>query len=413
MTPDLKARIASPDESVRLSTLGETELEMEDKRCLISGLTLASMSDSRLTEFLESNPLVCDDINPDVLTDPACPDWLKAFVLRNSNYEENLIRVLGTSGISKVVEDAFDREHREREAVSVFKEIFSDQAHEEGDKEFLKKYLATKLPYFIPRFEPQNIASSGNRRGDLVGGVPYTSAKYSWPKCPRGLHKQPIVQIDLANAGRLLKVEFGGGLLQVWANQIEGGWPWGRGWPSNKDDENFEIRVIPESSLREPPDENHLEDPPWLKSIEELELDARLGERNMPEHPCLIKHSELRLRQPRVGSWIHFGAMYLPRFAIRPDSEDFSTFFFEEFPVESVPNPDSCFIPNACYLGGYGGGHGGQNEAYPLKLRDGRESRLLFNYYSDGDSYNSIIFSLSFVLDDDGPTFGFQYYAYC
>ena len=32
MSPDLKARITSPDESVRLSILGETELEMEDIR---------------------------------------------------------------------------------------------------------------------------------------------------------------------------------------------------------------------------------------------------------------------------------------------------------------------------------------------------------------------------------------------
>ena len=32
MSPDLKARITSPDESVRLSILGETELEMKDIR---------------------------------------------------------------------------------------------------------------------------------------------------------------------------------------------------------------------------------------------------------------------------------------------------------------------------------------------------------------------------------------------
>lgn len=411
MSPDLKARITSPDESVRLSALGETELEMEDKRCLISGLTLASMSDSRLTEFLESNPRVCDDISPDVLTDPACPDWLKAFVLGNCRRDENLIRILGTSGISKVVEEAFDREHREREAVSFFKEIFSDYAHEEGDKEFLKKYLATKLPYFIPRFEPQNFASSGSRLGDLVGGVPYTSAKYPWPECPRGLHKQPIVQIDLANAGRLLKVEFGGGLLQVWANLIEGGWSLGSVFADDEDDEQIEIRVIPQASLREPSDENYPERGPWLESMRELELAERLGERES-ENPCLMRHSESRLLRPRVSSWIHFGSMYLPRFALRPDREDFSVFFFQEFPTESFPNPDSDYIPDMCYLGGFGGGRGGQIEPYPLRLRGGRESRLLFNYQSDGDSYTAVNFSLSFILGDEGPTFGYQHYRH-
>lgn len=417
MDEDLHARVTSLDESIRVSTLAEPGLDVDEKRELIYGLTLAGISDSRLFEFLEADPDSCDAINPDVLVDPACPDRIKVFVLKNSKSNEIRVRLVTAPGLSKAIESAFDPEARDRETETVIRETYSDEAQEDEDKAFIEKYIETRLPFFVPRFEAQDVANPAHRLATLVGGFPFTSEKFPWPRDAAGRHKQPIVQLDLTQAGKVLQVDLGRGLLQVWANQIEGGWPFGKGWPWNKDDANFEVRVIPESSLGDPLDQDDPKDAPWLKSMEQLEKGKWKPEGSIAEHPCLMIHSGSRLLQPRISAWVHFGSMHIPRYDDSADMRgsttfEFSDFFFSEFPTESIPNPDSGFIPNACYLGGYGGGHGGQNEAYPLRLRDGREARLLFNYRGEGDSYTAVNFSLLFVLDEDGPTFGFQYYRY-
>jgi hypothetical protein len=228
---------------------------------------------------------------------------------------------------------------------------------------------------------------------------------------------QPILQIDLTDAGAQLKINLGSGLVQVWAQQIVGGWPMGKGWPFNEDDENFVIRLIPESAFLDIIDEVLLKDVPWLISMEQLENEELQGKRNVCDHPCLMIHSESRISNPRIDSWLHFGSMYTPRYdnstsMLGEPTFDFGCYFYSEFPVDSVPNPDSDFSFNSCYLGGYGGGNGGQNETYPLKLRNGQESRLLFNYRSEGDSYMAVTFSLYFAINDEVPTFGFHYYRY-
>jgi hypothetical protein len=153
---------------------------------------------------------------------------------------------------------------------------------------------------------------------------------------------------------------------------------------------------------------------PWMISLEELQV---LGEQAINEHPCLMIHSKKKLGNPRVESWRLFGSMFSPRYdnstsQLGDFSFEFFSTFFSEYPVDDIPNPDSQSIPNACYLGGFGGGRGGQNEPYPLKMRDEREARLLFNYLSEGDSYTAVNLSLFFAVDDRGVDFGFCHYRY-
>jgi hypothetical protein len=208
--------------------------------------------------------------------------------------------------------------------------------------------------------------------------------------------------------------KLGKGLLQVWARQIEGGWSVGKGWPWNEDDENFEIRIIPEIALGATSDPLLDEQMPWMISIEEFQTHEDSA---VNDHPCLMIHSKARIQNPVINSWRHFGSMFTPRYdnstsQLGNFSFDFFSSFFSEYPVDDVPNPDSGSIPHACYLGGFGGGHGGQNEPYPLKMRDGRLARSLFTYRSEGDSYTAVIFCLYFAYGEKGVDFGFHHYRY-
>lgn len=417
MSLDFQLTLDNPDEGARIAALVQPEFDADQKFEIIAGLSATGLSDPRFLDFMESNPGASDAINPDALLDPACPEQLVSMFLKYSRSSENLIQVLASPRFKKSLEVAFDPEARETEAEATLRAEFETQAGEPEDRELFDKFLKSKLPAFIPRFEPQDSADLSHRVATLIGGVPFTSSKHPWPRCAANIPKQPIIQVNLAEAGRLLGVDLGKGLVQVWANQIDGGWPTSGGWPFNEDDENFELRLIPVASLLDVPANDQPSVAPWQRSIEELEQEQWNGGLNLADHPCLMLHSERRIENPRVSSWVDFGKMYPPRYGSSLDllgeaTFDFTSLFYADFPVDSVLNPDSGFIPNGAYLGGYGGGYGGQNEAYPLKMRDGRLSRLLLNYRSDGDSYTAVTLALHFFMGKKGPKFGFQYYRY-
>lgn len=84
-------------------------------------------------------------------------------------------------------------------------------------KEALQIYEKEGRPFALPSFKPQDRSSAKQRTADLLGGFPFTSDAYPWPTGGAdGLHMQPIIQVNLEQAGKLLNFEFGNGLLQVW-----------------------------------------------------------------------------------------------------------------------------------------------------------------------------------------------------
>jgi hypothetical protein len=414
---NLEIVLTGSDESAQISTLIASDAEFDQKSELVYGLTLNGVSNPAFIEFLRMNTEFCDSINHEILLHPACPDRIKIIFAQHSQCDEVLARLLTEPGTSRSVQDAFDLKKRDADAEVLLRETFEGLAQEDQDKALLEAYLQERTPFFLPVFANQDITNLEHRTASLIGGVPFTNSEFEWPKGPDRVPMQPIVQINLSDAQACLNLDLRGGLVQVWARQIEGGWEMGKGWPDNEDDDHFLLRVIPKSALQKVSQPLVVGEAPWDKSIEQLEMDVLRSHASINEHPCLIIHSQARIDNPRIDSWRYFGSMFTPRYdnsinMLGEASFDFSVEFFAEYPVESISNPDSGYILNACYLGGYGGGHGGQNEAYPLKLRDGREAQLLFNYRSEGDSYTAVTFSLYFVLDDQGPSFGFQYYRY-
>lgn len=57
-----------------------------------------------------------------------------------------------------------------------------------------------------------------NRCGEILCGPLFVSEKHSWPES-NGEHMLPVLQINLDKCGRIMKMDFGTGILQVWNYQ--------------------------------------------------------------------------------------------------------------------------------------------------------------------------------------------------
>jgi hypothetical protein len=136
-------------------------------------------------------------------------------------------------------------------------------------KEALQIFASEGRPFALPSFRLQEQSSAKQRTADLLGGFPYTTDAYPWPVAgPDDLHMQPVIQVNLEEAGKLLNFDFGKGLLQVWS--VVG-----------KDAKSFNtvemaldvdkskgaiLRVIPVEEISKPPIDFFPDFAPWQKS---------------------------------------------------------------------------------------------------------------------------------------------------
>lgn len=83
-------------------------------------------------------------------------------------------------------------------------------------RRFVEAYARLSRPYCLPRYLPLDRANPAHRFADQVGvGFPFTSAAWPWPQVD-GKPLQPVAQINLERAGKLLGEPLGTGLLQCW-----------------------------------------------------------------------------------------------------------------------------------------------------------------------------------------------------
>jgi hypothetical protein len=397
-------RFENPDENVRLGVLADLAVDRGVKIDIVNSLTLSGISSLTFIEFLRTNPDFCDAIDARILESPECPDIVKVICIPHSSSEENLARLLSSPATSEIVYSEFNPEVRDALREKKIRALEIKIRYEAGRKS-LNRYIKKKAPFFLPVFVEQNPNSLDHRTASLIGGIPFTSKDFDWPRCPAGKLMQPIVQIDLRDAGQRLKRNFDRGLLQVWARQVDGGWSWDTAWPRNSHRENFDVRFISESALTMSSALPAHEDMPWMVSIEDFK---QYGGPDINNHSCLMIHSKVRLDKPRIQSWRCFGSMF-------PHRNDHSAsilndYGFFESCIERLPHPDSLSIPNSCYLGGFGGGNCNGSPPYPLTMSDGRRARLLFNYQSAGDCYEAVNFSLFFAETKRGFEYEFHHY---
>jgi hypothetical protein len=62
---------------------------------------------------------------------------------------------------------------------------------------------------------------SYNRKGNLLGGIPFTSKEHTWPINRNGKPYYPLTQINLTGVSSITNKEFGDGILQVWIDVDE------------------------------------------------------------------------------------------------------------------------------------------------------------------------------------------------
>ncbi|HPW29062.1 MAG TPA: WGR domain-containing protein, partial [Rhodoferax sp.] len=227
-------------------------------------------------------------------------------------------------------------------------------------KPWIQDFAQISLPYCVPTMKPQNRTNAQQRWDDLIGGFPYTSKQFPWP-----IHEltdrpmQPILQINLEQAGELLDEHFGDGLLQVW------------GMAPAKNP--LLLRVIPKSAQLDKPDDFFPDGADW-EMPESLRLsgDQPLGEEDLFEpRKCMMDFDKSIVVKPRA-IWKRAGRMFQidGKFMSDPEVSTINgddVFDLLNTVMESVTHP---YCGN--YLGGFGGAAGGDSDPHFVDPKTGK-----------------------------------------
>ena len=239
---------------------------------------------------------------------------------------------------------------------------FIDGVKDDTKRGYLNIYKNTTRPFCVPRYLEFDRDDLNHRFADQVlCGFPYTSVKWPWPMGNNELEMQPIAQIDLSGASKLLGEDFGTGLFQIWGSVGKG-------------ERGHLQRIIPPDDLVDELDEWYPSYAPWL----DVEPDGS------PEFndclTCCFDLSDYRpfgINRCRV-EWVSLGRMFYPSIYLRlidPLLVDFSTDAYNwprsletdaekwDAELEALKLPTGLSpIPNGAaqlfLLGGYGDGQG-------------------------------------------------------
>jgi hypothetical protein len=392
-------------------------ISAEDLRELIYSCPLDFIFNPSLQQLMIKDDLLLEFTTEVTLSNENCPEFILRWVAENGSQMKQKMALLLNPKLPNDLRGKLTPASLYEAAIERLQNYANAQDNL-AVKKCIENYSTSSRPYCVANFLPINPKDTSHRLGDMVGGFPFTSYADPWPVSEMGIYKQPIVQINLELAGKLLEEDLGSGLLQVWADVLEDGWQYDSGWPVEKVMNAVQIRVIEKHDLSESPNSFYPSYAPWDTPDEELD--------DSKSHVCLMRLLRNHINNPRIN-WIEFGRMFQPTYSWEIPTEfsdqgylvddlvdafcewDSNNHYLHEF----VPQPESPFIPRSTYLGGFGGGNGGQNEPYPLKFKDGTEGKLLFNTLTDGDSYASVSLAVYWKRNEDGSVqFEVTYYRY-
>jgi predicted DNA-binding WGR domain protein len=295
-----------------------------------------------------------------------CPLSFIQFVAKSGSFEDKLFIYLNEVGPesnrSHLTPDIFEAELRKR-----IDQIISED-ESSSVREALENYSKESLPYALPGFFPQDRKRSDQRRTDMIGGYPYTSAIHPWPHWNEdGLPMQPIAQIDLGRAGELLGADFGSGLAQVWtrvtrsvdefdAIQIP---------VCGEFEKGILLRIIPEIDLLNEPIDDFPDFAPW--ATQQLSaIDAERPGLLFVPLPEMVATPIIRWK--KVGQMFYYVDMNIPMESFleendpNEESEDSSelSLRFRETANSVFAGP---MTNGSLFLGGTGGASGADDPA--------------------------------------------------
>lgn len=185
---------------------------------------------------------------PRLLEQPLCPPSQLRWVARHGNRGQQLA-VLRNPAVPDDVRASLTPAYFHNDALRRLGSLALAQPTPVR-RRFVEAYAQLSRPYCLPRYLPLDRANPAHRFADQVGvGFPFTSAACPWPQVD-GKPLQPVAQINLERAGKLLGEAVGAGLLQCWKVVL----------PRYLSQYEPFIRHIPEAALTEAPSDAHLLD---------------------------------------------------------------------------------------------------------------------------------------------------------
>ena len=325
-----------------------------------------AVTNPSMDALLQANPELIDSCSL-LLELDGCPDsWLKHSV--SSSFYPVRLQTLRNPKLPEKLRARLSPEMLVNEAESNL-EKFKEKQKDDLSAKFLEEYIkvAERLPYAIPSFCDFDPKNPDHRVADqVICGFPYTSKSWPWPQDAGEKFMQPLAQIDLSNAGKILGKNFDDGLLQIWFSvdpdsKVKGSW-------------DPIVRFIPRTSLREPLDEKYPSDTPWNPMRE-----------SDPDEELLFGLPKELVPSARVD-WIAAGVMFpRPTKALSQWLEDRTLSFSSdiekiEAKIEKlkIPGLGNCFDEKsrALRLGGYVFGYG--NEADLISWKSNDDQLLLY-----------------------------------
>lgn len=252
-------------------------------------------------------------------------------------------------------------------------------------KEALKVFANEGRPFALPSFKTQDRSLAKQRTADLLGGFPYTNDAYPWPTGgPEGLYMQPVIQVNLQDAGKMLNFDFGEGLLQVWSvvgravksfNTVE------MALDTDKS-KGVMQRVIPIDEISKPASDFFPDFTPWIKSDPGTDQGGLLfiePDKNMTEGSIVKWKQAKQWMYPTPFYELHNIDALVPNPAEVTEGVD-GYDLFEELKAGVSALLKTPADGGACYLGGVRGYGDGRDadpaQGFPVLLNIGGEVNL-------------------------------------
>lgn len=266
---------------------------------------------------------------------------------------------------------------------------FAAQSGQALAERLVARYLAAVRPFSGPTFHVQDLNDPSQRTRDLIGGLPYTSEAFPWPLTQgSGRPMQPIVQVDLASAGKNLGVELGGDLLQAW----------GPVYASAKEcssalgkhgTEVLKLRLLPRDRLADPLVAVYQN---W-STLDDGKTRAEYLMVFEDDDPCATQHLiSWNPPLPMYGSPQH---LFDLAWGLRADDRSLDDDELSEL-VDGLVDAcdDSPLVPTSwrTYLGGYGGQSGGEYD--PSYYPSSHDGGLLVRISDGGGFYFAVKYSV-------------------